>query len=82
MTPYRVVIQESDDRRYRFVTQERRFWLFWRSGKPSPWFTNYSQMLEEMHRVHWLLVESATGMKVSRQVRRARARRWGQRRLA
>lgn len=82
MTPFRVVIEESDDRRYRFVTQERRFRLFWRSGKPSPWFDSYERLLEEMHHIHWRLVEQVTGVHVSRQVRRARARRWGQRRLA
>lgn len=82
MSPYRVVIQESQDGRYRFVTQERRFRWFWQSGKPSAWFDSYERLLEEMHRVHWVLVESSTGMKISRQVRRARARRWGQRRLA
>lgn len=81
MITHRMVIDQAAGR-YRFRPQERKALVFWRSGTASPWFDSYDRMLDEMQRVHWRLIELRSGAKVSRQVRRARARKWGQRRLA
>jgi hypothetical protein len=79
---HRMVIDQSADGRYRFRPQERILLVFWRSGTASPWFDDYDRLLDEMQRVRWRLIERRSGARVSRQVRRARARKWGQRRLA